>query len=739
MANAADDHGDTLATATPIIFPSTTAGQINQAGDNDVFKFTLTSAANIELKSNAKPTQMVGELLNGAGAVIESASSNVSLYDFSIKKHLSAGTYYLRARHSSATTSSGSYQVIVQATDTPVADDHGNSTAGATVLSFPSSAVGGINYPGDVDVFRFTLAGSSKFLAFSSGSTDVNGELLDSTGKVLMFNDDGFGYPNFRLAKNPLSAGVYYIRVKHSEATSFGNYILNIAVNEPVVTTQNPSVLSMTSLSSQYAQSIENGSSVATASNNTRFVTTAPGAYKDHVFRIKNTSSTNGRGTLILTGTPVVSISGTGASQFKVVTQPVRAIAPNQSATFVIRFQPTLPGEHSATVSFSSNSSTASLSPYTFKIAGAGPDVSDDHWDTIERATEVAVPATVNGIYNYVADIDMFEFTVNETSDFTAYSVCDLTTAAGLYLVGGNGRINNVITTSIPAQGSNFGFTARLIPGTYYLSLAFGTSSTVGSPYQLVLNSTPVGNPDIRVYGTNRIQNGSTGAGYPLGGTTGGATHWTGQGYRDFTFEIENNGDPSLELTGSPLVALSGPGASQFSIQAQPLSASIAPATRSRFTLRFNPTISGWQTATITITSNDPDEGSFSFNVSNISYSMADDAHGSTLETASLITSIPANIPAGFEYPGDADWFRFDLAAPASVRIKSTGLDDPFGTADTFGQLYDSNGVLLQENDDEPSSLNFLIERSLEAGTYYVKVSRGSAGAAYRLVIDPVN
>lgn len=736
VASAVDDHGDTMATATAINFPSTTPGAINQAGDLDLFKFTLSAATNVEIKSNAKPTQMFGELIDSAGKVIASATSNLSLYDFSIKRHLAAGTYYLKARHYNATRTSGDYQVLVLAATTPVADDHGNTLSSATVCSFPSSNVGGINFPGDADLFKFTLANSSKVLINSVGSTDVTGELIDSSGKVLMFNDDGFGYPNFRLAKDLLTAGVYYVRVKHNDLVEgFGNYTLKIDVNEPVVTTQEPSVSSKTPWDSFFT--IPDGSAVASVASNTRFVTTTNGGYKDHCFRIDNYSSSNGRGNLILSGTPIVTITGPGASQFRVVTQPVRTIAPFQAATFVIRFQPTLPGEHTATVSFASNSSTASLSPYTFKIVGAGPDVPDDHGDTPERATSISVPGSANGIYNYAADIDTFEFTVDETSDLVAYSVSDLTTGARLYMVGPDGRLRNVFWDRYPTQGDNFGLSCRIVPGTYYLSLSFGVSTVAGSTYQVIFNTTPVGSPDIRVYGTSRIANGSAGAGYYAGGTAGGTTHWTGQGYRDYTFEIENNGAPNLELTGVPAVSLSGTDASQFSISSQPSSTSVAAGSRTRFTLRFAPTVSGRKSVTVSVASNDPDEGSFSFNVSNISYSMADDAHGNTLETASAISGIPANIPAGFEYPGDVDWFRFDLAAPATVRIKSTGLDDPFGSGDPYGELYDAAGALLEQNDDEPWSLNFLIERSLPAGTYYVKVSKG--GAAYRLVLDYVN
>lgn len=77
-----------------------------------------------------------------------------------------------------------------------------------------------------------------------------------------------------------------------------------------------------------------------------------------------------GTGDLTLGGTPVVSVSGTNASDFS-VSQPSSAnLAAGGSRTFTITFTPSSTGLRSATVSILNNDSDES--PYTFAIGGEG-------------------------------------------------------------------------------------------------------------------------------------------------------------------------------------------------------------------------------------------------------------------------------------------------------------------------------------------------------------------------------
>ena len=80
------------------------------------------------------------------------------------------------------------------------------------------------------------------------------------------------------------------------------------------------------------------------------------------------------------------------------------------------------------------------------------------------------------------------------------------------------------------------------------------------------------------------------------------------------TFTIENLGDANLDLTGTPLVAISGTNAADFSISAQPVSP-VAPAGSTIFSVTYTAGSLGVRSAILTITSNDIDEPSYTFNI----------------------------------------------------------------------------------------------------------------------------
>lgn len=78
------------------------------------------------------------------------------------------------------------------------------------------------------------------------------------------------------------------------------------------------------------------------------------------------------------------------------------------------------------------------------------------------------------------------------------------------------------------------------------------------------------------------------------------------------TFTIENLGSANLTISGSnPYVSISG-ATSDFSVTSAP-SNSIGPSSSTTFQVTFNPTTTGLRSATVTITSNDDDEGTYTF------------------------------------------------------------------------------------------------------------------------------
>lgn len=101
------------------------------------------------------------------------------------------------------------------------------------------------------------------------------------------------------------------------------------------------------------------------------------------------------------------------------------------------------------------------------------------------------------------------------------------------------------------------------------------------------------------------------------------------------------------------------------------------------------------------------------------------DDHGDSFVCASAITvggtSVSGEITSTMS-TDDLDIFTFELSAAATVSIESAG------STDVEAGLYESDGDLLESDDDSGSSTNFLIVRALSAGRYYVRVE-GADGA----------
>ena len=150
------------------------------------------------------------------------------------------------------------------ATRAQTSDDHGNSLSNATNLPLGTSVAGRINSGEDVDVFRLDLSsrtGTTDVWIYTTGDFDSWGELYDSTGTLILLNDDGHIDPNrynFHIRQN-LVPGVYYIGVYNADYVSTGDYTLHaVAVTDPGSTATTATILNLDS---------PTGGSIGTPSN----------------------------------------------------------------------------------------------------------------------------------------------------------------------------------------------------------------------------------------------------------------------------------------------------------------------------------------------------------------------------------------------------------------------------------------------------------------------------------------
>ena len=113
-------------------------------------------------------------------------------------------------------------------------DNHGNTTANATVFEPLNTPISGtINPANDIDYFRLDIRNTPAIVSiFSTGITSLDpvASLQDNTGMQLTDDDDidtALGDFNFRIQVR-LNPGTYYIQVSSYRSRSTGNYVLHV-------------------------------------------------------------------------------------------------------------------------------------------------------------------------------------------------------------------------------------------------------------------------------------------------------------------------------------------------------------------------------------------------------------------------------------------------------------------------------------------------------------------------------
>lgn len=178
----ADDHGDTLATATPLLTDTWASGATQFATDTDCFKLQLVGGTvyrlNYAHQGNTKTVQVVQ---NGRQLVQTPLQGN--------DVRFSPGT-------------SGEVEVRVRSTvlapfdlrvETLGTDDFPNLTIDAALLPFGTTIDGAFEYGFDLDVFRFTVEANRVYqVDFSSGGGALGQlSLVTADGTPLGYDDSG--------------------------------------------------------------------------------------------------------------------------------------------------------------------------------------------------------------------------------------------------------------------------------------------------------------------------------------------------------------------------------------------------------------------------------------------------------------------------------------------------------------------------------------------------------------------
>jgi hypothetical protein len=90
---------------------------------------------------------------------------------------------------------------------------------------------------------------------------------------------------------------------------------------------------------------------------------------------VTNTYTIQNQGSAALSVSPV-TLGGTNAADFAIITQPATSVAAGGSTTFSVRFDPSVAGTRTASVSFGNND--ANENPYNFSVQGTGAAVTQE-------------------------------------------------------------------------------------------------------------------------------------------------------------------------------------------------------------------------------------------------------------------------------------------------------------------------------------------------------------------------
>ena len=141
----------------------------------------------------------------------------------------------------------------------------------------------------------------------------------------------------------------------------------------------------------------------------------------DITFTITNTGGND----LLLSGSPVVQISGSSA--FTINTQPASLIIPEQSSDFIVRFTPDSEISFNSTITIATNDPNNST--YTFSITGSGTDSSvlisegsttlvnndDVYMGKINLSTDLETDFTIQNLGNASLTVSEISITGNES------------------------------------------------------------------------------------------------------------------------------------------------------------------------------------------------------------------------------------------------------------------------------------------------------------------------------------
>ena len=241
-----DDHSDASVDATRLTVGDTIGGNIETAGDADVFQFETRAGSRYTIRvSHGTNRDTVLNLFNHVGRDIasndDSGGDGQPMLEWVAP---SSGSYFLQVRGFDS-DNLGTYRIEL----TETVDDHSDTINNATLIRVGDALNGDIEVRGDIDMFRFEARRGNRyrFRVQHGTNSDTVLVLRDSSGGGIASDDDsGDGNAPLLLWTAP-SSGTYFFEVGGYDHSEVGTYRVelesvdaNTAVPEIASTTEAP-------------------------------------------------------------------------------------------------------------------------------------------------------------------------------------------------------------------------------------------------------------------------------------------------------------------------------------------------------------------------------------------------------------------------------------------------------------------------------------------------------------------
>ena len=332
--------------------------------------------------------------------------------------------------------------------------DDGDTADAATPVVATSTTFAALADHDDIDYFRIELPEAGWLRAETTGNGDPRGALTAEDGGLVAKDDDSGEGRNF-LIEAKLEAGVYFIKVDAGSGTF--DYALVVSFN-PASTADDHGDGAAEATAAAMPSSTAGELQISSDTDAFRFEVVKRG-----VVRVGTTGETDVVGTLISEDGTLRLADDDGGPTLNFLI--AAKLDPGAYFVEVRGFDDGATGSYSLDISFSPLS--------------AEPD---DHADSLDGATDLAVESSASGELEVLLDQDHFRIEVPGTGPGQLWvKSTGNTDVKGALLRRDGGLMNeNRFGGGYP----NFAVGVRVAPGTYFLRVEGGTASAAG-PYEL--------------------------------------------------------------------------------------------------------------------------------------------------------------------------------------------------------------------------------------------------------------